>query len=221
MSGSELSRRQTMAWMLAASAALAAGPHTKIARAATAPVAAKGYGTDPDLMQPKTPWPLTLSPAQREEIRIAADLIIPADEHSPSAGSLHIDAFIDEWVSAPYPRQQADAKIIVPGLGWLDAESKRRFGAHFAGASDTQRRAIFDDIAWRGKVASGTGEGAEFFGKLRQLVMAGFYTLPEGVADIGYKGNSPIAGDYPGPTPEALEHLRGKLKELGLPDVTV
>jgi len=220
MSGSELSRRQTMAWMLAASAALAAGPHTKIARAANGPVAAKGYGTDPNLMEPKAPWPLTLSPAQREEIRIAADLIIPADEHSPSAGSLHIDSFIDEWVSAPYPRQQADAKIVLPGLDWMDSESKRRFGTNFAGASDAQRRAIFDDIAWRGKVAPNTGEGAEFFGKLRQLVIAGFYTLPEGVADIGYKGNSPIMGDYPGPTPEALEHLRGKLKELGLPDVT-
>jgi hypothetical protein len=207
--------------MLAASAALAAGPHTKIARAATGPVpAAQGYGTDPNLMQPKAPWPLTFSPAQREEIRIAADLIIPADEHSPSAGSLHIDSFIDEWVSAPYPRQQADAKIILAGLDWLDAESQRRFGTNFAGATDAQRRQIFDDIAWRGKVAAGTGEGAEFFGKLRQLVMAGFYTLPEGIADIGYKGNSPIMGDYPGPSPEALAHLRGKLKELGLPDVT-
>jgi hypothetical protein len=220
MSGTELSRRQTMAWMLAASAALAAGPHTKIARAADEPVAARGYGTDPNLMQPKAPWPLTLSPVQREEIRVAADLIIPADEHSPSAESLHIDAFIDEWVSAPYPRQQADAKIVLSGLDWLDAESKRRFSAKFAAVSDAQRHQIFDDIAWRGKVAAGTGEGAEFFGKLRQLVMAGFYTLPEGVADIGYKGNSPIAGDYPGPTPDALEHLRGKLKELDLPDVT-
>jgi hypothetical protein len=220
MSGIDLSRRQTIGWMLAASAALAAGPHAQLARAATAAVAANGYGTDPNLMQPSVPWPLTLSPGQRETIRIAADLIIPADEHSPSAGSLHIDAFIDEWVSAPYPHQQTDAKVILAGLEWLDTESKRRFGTNFAGATDAQRSAIFDDIAWRGKIVANGGEGASYFSKLRQLVIAAFYTRPEGVADLGYQGNSPIAGDYPGPSQEALDHLRRKLKELGLPDVT-
>jgi hypothetical protein len=218
---SEISRRTTIAWMLAASASVPLGGYRMTANAfpASAPAgAAAGYGTDPNLLKPVAPWPLTLSPAQREAVRIAADLIIPADERSPSAGSLHLDAFVDEWVSAPYPRQQGDAKIILSGLAWLDAEANRRFGKPFAQSADDQRRAIFDDIAWKGRVKPGMEEAAVFFGKLRQLVIAGFYTRPEGAADLGYKGNTPILGDYPGPSAEALAHLHAQLAKLNLPE---
>ena len=34
--------------------------------------------------------------------------------------------------------------------------------------------------------------------------------------DIGYLGNVPINGDYPGPSEEALAHLDGVLVALGL-----
>jgi hypothetical protein len=49
--------------------------------------------------------------------------------------------------------------------------------------------------------------------------MSGFYTLPEGIADIGYMGNIPSAGPYPGPTKEALAHLNASLTKLGLKPV--
>ena len=55
---------------------------------------------------------------------------------------------------------------------------------------------------------------------LVSLMMAGFYSLPEGIADIGYMGNSPIAGPWPGPTPEALAHLNAGLVKLGLKPVS-
>ena len=42
---------------------------------------------------------------------------------------------------------------------------------------------------------------------MRGLMMMGFYSLPEGAADIGYMGNIPSLGPYAGPTPEALAHL--------------
>ncbi len=48
-------------------------------------------------------WPLTLTPAQRRLAAVLVDLIIPADEHSPSAPAVGVVDFIDEWVSAPYP----------------------------------------------------------------------------------------------------------------------
>lgn len=218
---SELSRRTTLAWIAAASGSAWLAGYPKLAAAAVQPrPAAVGYGTDPDLMHPKAPWPLTLSPTQRETVRIAADLILPADARSPSAATLHVDAFIDEWISAPYPRQQDDQKLVLAGLAWLDTESNRRFGKAFVQITDDQRRAILEKIAWRDDVKPGYGEAAGYFGKLRQLVIAGYCTSPEGTADLGYKGNTPIVGDYPGPTPEALAHLRTKLKELGLPDVT-
>ena len=34
--------------------------------------------------------------------------------------------------------------------------------------------------------------------------------------DIGYMGGVPIQGDYPGPTLEAMDHLRELTKKLGL-----
>ena len=37
--------------------------------------------------------------------------------------------------------------------------------------------------------------------------------------DIGYRGNEPSAGEYPGPTPEALAHLNAALAKLKLKSV--
>jgi len=228
----EISRRVTLAWVAAA----AASPWTvAVVEPAQAqqmgqkiglwkdvdvtPVTAPGYGQDPNLVKPAVPWPLTLTQDQRAVLRIAADLILPADSHSPSAGSLPIDAFIDEWVSAPYDQQRRDRIIILSGLAWLDAESTARFSHRFAQASDSERRAIFDQIAFRARVQPGYERPAFFFARLRGLVMGGFYSLPEGMKDIGYIGNAPMTGAYPGPTPEALAHLHAALTKLDIKTV--
>ncbi|NRA79786.1 MAG: gluconate 2-dehydrogenase subunit 3 family protein, partial [Pseudoalteromonas sp.] len=50
----------------------------------------------------------------------------------------------------------------------------------------------------------------------KELVLAAFFCTPEGCKDIGYLGNVPIAGDYPGPSDEAKAHLDQVLAELGL-----
>ncbi|MBW8707731.1 MAG: gluconate 2-dehydrogenase subunit 3 family protein [Alphaproteobacteria bacterium] len=235
---SEVSRRVTLTWFAAASSgALALEGCASPAAPSPAPVpppavpvslwkdltpaliTAPGYGYDPNLNKPVIPWPLTLEPGQRETLRIAADLVLPADAHSPSGSALHLDAFLDEWVSAPYPLQQADRRLILSGLAWLDAESQQRFGKNFAQANDAQRREIFDLVAYRRKVQPGYQRPAQFFVRLRGLMLAGFYSQPEGIADIGYKGNNPTPGPYPGPTPEAMAHLNAALTRLGLKPV--
>jgi hypothetical protein len=233
---SEVSRRVTLAWFAAASsgalamtgceaapppaAAPAPAPPTDLWKAVSPPpVQVPGYGQDPNLNKPVIPWPLTLDAQQRATSAIAADLMLPADTHSPSGAALHLDAFIDEWVSAPYPQQQRDRGLILSGLAWLDAESRQRFGTDFAQASDAQRRAIFDAIAFRKTVKPGYERPALFFTRLRGLMLAGFYSLPEGIADIGYMGNNPILGPYPGPSEEAMAHLNASLVKLGLKPV--
>ena len=69
-------------------------------------------------------------------------------------------------------------------------------------------------------IASGTAPGlagqSEFFRRFRWLAAGAFYTTEEGMADVGYIGNTPIAGEYPGPSDEAMAHLAGVLKQLGL-----
>lgn len=219
----QISRRVTLAWIAAASAfagAQAQSPQVASWPAAPLPLTVPGYGSDPKITTPSVPWPLTLDPHQHEVLRISADLMLPEDALSPSGGSLPLDVFIDEWISAPYPQQQADRALILPGLQWLDAETTRRFGVDFTLADDVQRRAVIDTIAYRSNQQPEFSDAIRFFARLRALMLAGFFSLPQGMADIGYLGNQPVEGDYPGPSPEATAHFNAALAKLGLKPVT-
>jgi hypothetical protein len=226
------SRRETLQWMMAAAAlplarwsppAMAAGqgtppPFSVIADwpAALPPQPpAKGYGRDPDLMAPKVPWPLTLTKAQRATVDLLGDLILPADERSPGAGALGVGAFVDEWISAPYPVQQADRAQVIGGLMWLDAQSRALHGTAFDAITPPQRAGLLDALTVATPVARMAAPVA-FKDKLRYLFVLGFYSLPEGKADMGYIGDQPTPGDYPGPNPEALAHLADVLGRMGL-----
>jgi hypothetical protein len=225
-----ISRRVTLAWVAAAAASPWAICDAQAAPDAAQPgtwpqtdlptISAAGYGQDPNLVKPVVPWPLTLTPLQRTTLKTIADLMLPADSRSPSAASMPIDAFIDEWISAPYPQQQRDRGLILHGLDWLDAESGSRFQHDFAAATETERRALFDDIAFKANVKPGYERPALFFVRLRGLMLAGFCSLPEGFADIGYVGNTPSLEPYPGPPRDAVAHLNAGLVRLGLKPVS-
>jgi hypothetical protein len=225
------SRRETLQWMMAAAAlplarwappAMAAGqgtaPPFEIVdwpAVLPSPPAAKGYGRDPDLMAPKVPWPLTLGRAQRETLDLLGDLILPADERSPGAGTLGVGAFVDEWISAPYPIQRADRERVIGGLIWLDAQSRALHGAGFASITAPQRAMMLDALSVTVPVAKMAAPVA-FMDTLRYLFVLGFYSLPEGRADMEFIGDEPTAGNYPGPNREALAHLGQALDRMGL-----
>lgn len=226
-----LSRRETLQWMMAAATLPLArwAPPAMAAGQATAPPfevvdwpaalppqpPANGYGRDPDLMAPKVPWPLTLSKAQRATVDLLGDLILPADDRSPGAGALGVGAFVDEWISAPYPIQQADRTRVIGGLIWLDAQSRALHGATFEGIAPPQRALLLDALTVAAPVARMAAPVA-FMDTLRHLFVLGFYSLPEGKADMGFIGDEPTPGDYPGPTREALAHLANVLDRMGL-----
>ena len=211
-----MDRRDTLKWILAASAgpllqrtALGGG------QAANAPALggktgqAVGYGSDPDLLtryQAGDVWPLVLTPAQRHTVTVLCDVIIPADDHSPSAPAVGVVDFIDELVSAPYPRQQHDRTVIEEGLAWLDAESTRRFAAEFASAKLTDQIALCDDICDAAKVTEPFATAAAFFARFRDLTASGFYTTPVGFKDLGYVGNVPLL-KFEGPPQDVLRKL--------------
>jgi hypothetical protein len=209
-----LDRRTTLKWMFAAAAtvpSLQALAYTPQPFALDVKGDQAGYGTDPDLTKewrPGGPWPLTLGVAARLTTMTLCDLIIPADDVSPSASSVGVVEFIDEWISAPYPQQRADREIIVPGLQWIEAEAQGRFGKAFPELADAQRAAIADDICSQGKAAPNAATAARFFARFRDLTAGGFYTTPVGMKDIGYVGNVPLE-KFDGP-PLAV------LKKLGL-----
>jgi hypothetical protein len=224
------SRRTTMQWMVAAAAMPlarwippaaastgAAGP--TFDTVADWPVAvpklpeARGYGRDPTLMAPKVVWPLTLTAAQRATIDRLGDMILPADAVSPGAGQLGVGAFVDEWVSAPYPAQQADRTLMLGGLAWLDRQGDVQHGKPFA-ALDAPAVGRMLDTLCRAEPIGKLEMPVRFMDRLRHLFVLGFYTLPEGKADMGFIGDQPTEGAYPGPSKEALAHLSALLADL-------
>jgi hypothetical protein len=202
-----MDRRTSIKWVLAASAAsplLARG----LARADPA-ARSQGYGTDPNLVKiyhPGELWPLTLSGAQRRLAGILSDLIMPADEHSPSASSVGVVDFIDEWVSAPYPDSQRDRPIVLGGLAWLDQEAARRSGNGFAQLDERGQTAICDEICDASRAAAPRRAAARFFARYRDLTAGGFYSTPVGRKDLGYIGNVPLAR-FEGAPPALLKKL--------------
>jgi hypothetical protein len=207
-----MDRRAALKWMLTAAASVTLLDRSSSAAPATAAEAkraAMGYGTDPDLLKEYKPgelWPLSFTEKQRAAAAALCEVIIPADAKSPSAASLGVHDFIDEWISAPYPGHDADRKTVLEGLDWLDAEAERRFQLVFANAIISQKRALCDDICFGPTAKPEFKTAARFFSRFRDLTAGGFYTTPEGMKDIGYVGNVPLPA-FAGPPPEALRQL--------------
>lgn len=203
-----MDRRSSLQWMLAAMALpeLSGGAVAAPKRDGT-----KGYGTDPVLTESHrlgTLWPLSFDAAQDRCAAALCALIIPADEHSPSAAQLEVHRFIDEWISAPYPQQQKDRALIVEGLAWIDAEARRRSaGKVFADLTEAEQQPIADAICWKARAAPGLEKAAAFFARFRDLTAGGFYTTPQGTKDLGFVGNRPSA-TFDGP-PEAVLRIVG------------
>ena len=200
-----MDRRTSIKWVLAASAAWPLSAQYA-ARADSTPTA-RGYGTDPSLLagyHPGELWPLTFTAPQRQLAGILADIIIPADEHSPSASSVGVIEFIDEWVSAPYPASQRDRPLVLGGFMWLNGEAARRFGKGFSDLAATEQHGICDEIC--DESSSKWRDAARFFALYRDLTAGGFYTTPVGRKDLGYIGNVPLAS-FDGPPPELLKKL--------------
>jgi hypothetical protein len=179
--------------------------------------AMSGYGGDPDLLNPAPPWSRTMTRPQLDTCAALCDVILPADERSPAASEVGVHEFIDEWISAPYPQQQRDRESILANLEWLEARCRERFGSRFADAADSEQEELVAGIATASQEDGTPDPRRRFFARVRYLAVGAFYTTQAGIADIGYIGNVPIDGDYPGPSEEALEHLAGVLRELGLP----
>ena len=205
-----IDRRTAIKWMVTASATLALAPHwSSGADESTAVRFATGYGTDPDLIKSYKPgdfWPLTLTPAQRQTVAALCDVIIPADAKSPSASAVGVHDFIDEWISAPYPANLDDRKVILEGIAWLEAEAQKRFSLGFVNTIGRQKTALCDDICFEEKSSAEFKTPARFFARFRNLTAGGFFTTPERMKDVGYVGNVPLE-KFEGPPLELIKKL--------------
>jgi hypothetical protein len=159
---------------------------------------------------------MTLTKTQLLTAAAAADLILPAEGTAPAPSAVGVPAFIDEWVSAPYESQHKDRQLILPGLDWLDKEARKRGDTPFATAKPEVQKAIFDEVAFKGKIKPGLEKPAEFFKRLRALTLGAYYTTADGWKDIGYIGNTPGTGPYAGPPPHAVAHMKALVESMGL-----
>ena len=130
---------------------------------------------------------------------------MPADETSPSASTVGVPDFIDEWISSPYPAQAGDRRLVLEGLQWIDQESNTRFGKAYPDLALEQQTAICSDLA-AAKPQPAHKQAVAFFKRFRDLTAGGYYTTPEGMKAIGYVGNMP-SGSFDGPPIEALQHV--------------
>jgi Gluconate 2-dehydrogenase subunit 3 len=212
-----LSRREVIKWFVAAATVMSANnslPFTGAAFGADAADAAgaagaRPYGTDPDLTKIYSRgdvWPLTLTEQQRRTVTALCDVILPADHLGPAASALGVPAFIDEWVSAPYPMQQADRPVILNGLASLETESRNRFAQEFSALTPAQQQAICDDICDTETAKPEFKQAASFFTRFRSIAAGGYFSTPEGWKAIGYAGNVPTA-TFDGPPKDVLEKL--------------
>lgn len=212
-----ISRRTTLRWMMAAAAALSVGPRYAVAGASRVVAyesVPKGYGTDPNLLNPVVPWARIMTPQQLQLTAVLADYILPGTAHAPAPSSIGIPDFVDEWVSAPYPFQLSDRKIILAGLAWVDEASKQQWQCGFLQTDGQRQQAMVDMMATERNGAI-PATAKIFFRRLRFVVVGAYYTTPEGFKDIGYVGNVALAS-YPPPTEVEIAILEAELGKLGL-----
>jgi len=210
-------RRVALKWISAASLSMPFSQESISGAensAGAADPSGKGYGRDPDLIKSYSPgdlWPLTLSDDQRKLMVVLCDIILPADEESPSASSLGVHDFIDEWISSPYQDQAGDRRLILKGLAHLDEDAKKRNTDSFVKLDSGSQIEICREMAIIAKQDRKTFPGS-FFLRLRDLVAGGYYTTPSGMQAIGYRGNVAMA-EWNGPPPEVLEKVGVKPQE--------
>jgi len=176
-SGSENVSRRSM--IASAAAALLAGSMTRL-QAQHVHEAAAGQKASGVAYKPKA-----LNDHEYATVRKLSELIIPADDVSPSA----IEAGAPEFIDLLCSGSPEMSRIYTGGLGWLDYEMSKRFGTAFVTATSQQQMEMLDLVAYRNDKAPELGPGIEFFDWARKMVVDAFYTSPVGVKDIGYLGN--------------------------------
>ena len=170
----------------------------------------------------KTYLPKFFNPQEWKTVRILVDMIIPKDERSGSATDAGVPEFMDYLMNDPTDtdlQRERRQTAMRGGLAWINSVSERRFGHGFAEATETERTAILDEIAYSKDEQEDEAEmreprdlrvmvkhGPSFFNSFRDLTASGFWSSKIGVDDLGYVGNRFVA-EWKGAPPEVLAKL--------------
>ena len=105
------------------------------------------------------------------------ELIIPTDD-TPGAKEAGVAEFIDFMIS----RDREQQYKFRTGLSWLNAHSERLLSKPFLALSEKEQISILEPLAYKAKNREGEEDGREFFRRMKEMTVMGFYTT-----EIGYK----------------------------------
>ena len=82
--------------------------------------------------------------------------------------------------------------------------------------TDAQAKEILDMMQAASRDSGPLTQAAWMYKNLRELIIGAYYTTPEGEAELGFIAAEPMSGDYPGPTGDALAHIKQVILDAGL-----
>ncbi len=128
-----------------------------------------------------------------ETITVLATRILPPHPEFGGPVEAEVPEFI-EFMAKDIPELQTTLR---GGLMWLDHTSNAKYGAEFKSATEDQQKALMDTIAFYDPKVPMSQQALEiqFFSLMRNLTVSGYYTSKVGIAELGYKGNSPNVWD--------------------------
>ena len=201
-----VSRRDIFKLLAAASAAGAMLPPHLVAQGTPA-AKRKNTPTDPDYNSREVSWEKPLVDSELATLTVLCDILIPGDADAPPPSKIGVAEFLSEWIGAPYDQNIADGEIIRGGISWIDTHSVKLHGSPFIKLTKEQQLAIIDSICGSAEITPDLAYGHAFFRKLRNLTLGGYYSHSSTWKSLGYVGNVPIAGPYPGVPDEVIKLL--------------
>jgi hypothetical protein len=121
------------------------------------------------------------------KLNVLVDMIIPADESSPSAKDVGTVTFL-EFIMKDQPENQT---LMRGGLMWLDLKGQDTYQKNFLELDALQQKLVIDQIAYPDSATPELEFAVSFFNMLRNLTLTGYFTSEAGVKYLGYVGNTP------------------------------
>jgi hypothetical protein len=142
---------------------------------------------DAAMIPPAQFKPQFFSPEEYALVERLTDLIIPSDE-TPGARDAGVAEFVDFMIAHDHDQQYS----FRTGLTWLNSHSERTLDRPFLDLTEAQQVSLLEPLAYRAKYRHGEEDGREFFSRIRDLTVIGFYT-----SEIGYRElDNPAARFY-------------------------
>lgn len=132
---------------------------------------------------------------QHEMETIAALSVVILPPKEPNGGP--IEAGVPDFIEFMGKDIPSMAPTLLGGVMWLDHKSNTEFASEFKSATLEQKKQICDQICWHDteKPLKQQPLEIQFFALMRNLTLTGYYTSKVGIADLGYKGNTPNVWD--------------------------